>query len=248
MTPSSILIVDADPAARQAAARELRELGHEVTESESAECALQAMHQRRPDLLLLEWALPDAPGLDVLSDIKRSEALKPVRVLVTSARGVPNDVVVAFESGADDFLDKPFSRYELVARVGACLNRPATVHRNGSVSAGGILIDDVGHRVIVDGDFLSLAPREYLLLHFFLANRNRVFSRSQLLIHVWNRDAHVGPRTVDVHIRRLRSLLEPYGYDRYLQTVRGSGYRFSLDTGSLGSDAITLGGRRPAST
>ena len=230
MSTSSIMVVDADATARQAVARELRALGHDVSESDSAGRALQAMRQRRPDLLVLEWALPDAAGLDVLSDIKRSEGLKPVRVLMTSARGVPGDVLAAFESGADDFLDKPFSTYELVARVGACLNRPAAVSANGTVSAGGIHVDHVGHRVSVDGDFLSLAPREYLLLHFLLTNRDRVFSRSQLLIHVWNRDAHVGPRTVDVHIRRLRSVLEPYGYDRYLQTVRGSGYRFSLDT------------------
>ena len=96
------------------------------------------------------------------------------------------------------------------------------------VSAGGVSIDKVGHRVIVDGDFVSLAPREYRLLLFLLSNQDRVFSRKQLLVHVWDRDAAVGTRTVDVHIRRLRSLLEPYGYDRYVQTVRGTGYRFSL--------------------
>ena len=96
------------------------------------------------------------------------------------------------------------------------------------ISAGGVSIDNAGHRVIVDGDFVTLAPREYRLLLFLLSNQDRVFSRKQLLVHVWDRDASVGSRTVDVHIRRLRSVLEPYGYDRYVQTVRGTGYRFSL--------------------
>jgi len=224
------MIVDADSAVRQSAARELRGLGHDVSESDRADRALTALRRQRPDLMVLEWALPDAAGLDVLADIRHNRELCPVRVLITSGRGEPDDVVAAFESGADDFLDKPFSMRELVARVGACLRRPATVHTNGTVTAGGISIDNVGHRVSVAGHYLSLAPREYLLLNFLLNNRDRVFSRSQLLSHVWNRDAHVGPRTVDVHVRRLRSLLEPYGCDRYLQTVRGSGYRFSLDT------------------
>lgn len=97
-----------------------------------------------------------------------------------------------------------------------------------TIRAGGISVDTAGHRVIVDGDYVTLAPREYRLLLFFLGNQDRVFSRKQLLVHVWDRDASVGPRTVDVHVRRLRSVLEPYGCDRYLQTVRGTGYRFSL--------------------
>ncbi|MDH4107428.1 MAG: winged helix-turn-helix domain-containing protein [Gammaproteobacteria bacterium] len=230
MSLSSIMVVDADGATRKAVARELRELGHEVSETDSAGKALQALRRQRPDLMVLEWTLPDVAGLEVLSDIKRSEETKPVRVLMTSARGEPDDVVAAFEYGADDFIDKPFSMRELVARVGACLRRPASMHANGTIRAGGIVIDNVGHRVIVDGNYLSLAPREYRLLNFLLTNQDRVFSRRQLLMHVWDRDAHVGARTVDVHVRRLRSLLEPYGYDSYLQTVRGSGYRFSLES------------------
>lgn len=148
MALASIVIVDADPLARARLAKELRELGYEVEESESPDDALEA--QKPADL----------------------------------------DVIIA----------------------------------------GGISIDNAGHRVVVDGDYVSLAPREYRLLLFLLRYQDRVFSRKQLLVHVWDRDAAVGPRTVDVHIRRLRSVLEPYGYDRYLQTVRGTGYRFSLDT------------------
>ena len=125
---------------------------------------------------------------------------------------------------------KPIDLPELRARVGACLRRPANVLHTEEISAGGIRIDNLGQRVAVDDTYVALAPREYRLLLFMISNRDRVFSRKQLLVHVWDRDATVGPRTVDVHVRRLRSALEPFGYDRYLQTVRGSGYRFSLDT------------------
>ena len=153
-----------------------------------------------------------------------------MRVLMTSVRNGSDDVVAALGSGADDYVGKPIDVAELLARVGACLRRPANPLDSEKVSVGGISIDNVGHRVVVEGDFVTLAPREYRLLQFFLNHPDRVFSRRQLLVHVWDRDANVGSRTVDVHIRRLRSVLERYGYDRYLQTVRGTGYRFSLES------------------
>jgi len=224
---ASILVVDADNAARNAVVRELRELGHDVSESETAGTALKVLQSRRPDLMLIEWTLPDLAGVEVLTGIKRSDLTSPTRVLMTS--GSPNDVVAALDSGADDFVGKPYFMDELVARVDACLRRPASTHSNDEMRAGGIVIDNVSHRVFVDGDSITLAPREYRLLLFLMANRDRVFSRNQLLVHVWDRNASVGVRTVDVHVRRLRSILEPYGYERYLQTVRGSGYRFSPD-------------------
>jgi two-component system phosphate regulon response regulator PhoB len=230
MSLASILLVDDDVASRGLIAHELRELGHDVSESADAGSALRAVRQRRPDLMVLEWALPDLAGLELLTDVKRNDELKLMRVVMTSARGNPEDVVAALELGADDFIGKPFSMREFVARVAACLRRPPTRHDTDRLSAGGITIDKIGHRVLVDGRFVSLAPREYRLLLFLVSNQDRVFSRRQLLIHVWDRDAAVGVRTVDVHIRRLRSVLEPFGYDRYLQTVRGSGYRFSLES------------------
>ena len=226
---ASILIVDADTSARVAVARELRELGHDVSESESASTALEAVESTRPDLMVIEWSLPDVSGIEVLTDIKRSDLHSPTRVVMTSGRGKSDDVVAALDSGADDFVGKPYEIPELIARVGACLRRPASSHSNTEIRVGGITIDNVSRRVFVDGDNATLAPREYRLLLFLMANRERVFSRRQLLIHVWDRNANVGVRTVDVHVRRLRSLLEPYGYHRYLQTVRGSGYRFSPD-------------------
>lgn len=211
-------------------ASELRELGHEVNETENAGSALQLVRRKRPDLMVCDFTLPDLAGVDLLSDVRSDEDLRTMRVLVTSNRANgSDDVMRAFESGADDFIGKPIDLVELRARIEACLRRPANVSPSDEISVGGIRIDNIGHRVIVDGQFVSLAPREYRLLHFLLKNQDRVFSRKQLLVHVWDRDATVGPRTVDVHVRRLRSLLEPAGYDVYVQTVRGSGYRFSLD-------------------
>jgi len=227
---ASILVVDPDRAMRGRMAHELRELGHDVAESEDAFTALELLRRKRPDLMLCDFTLPDLGGVELLNDVRSIEDLRTMRVMMTSSRSNPEDVVLALESGADDFIGKPINLPELRARVGACLRRPANVLQTEVVSAGGIRIDNLGQRVAVDNTYVSLAPREYRLLLFLVGNRDRVFSRKQLLVHVWDRDAAVGPRTVDVHVRRLRSVLEPFGYDRYLQTVRGSGYRFSLDT------------------
>lgn len=212
-----------------AVATELRGLGHEVGESATAAKALEAAERLRPDLMLLGWSLPDAAGLDVLQNVKRVGPHRPTRVLMTSSENPDENVVTALDAGADDFVSKPFAMPELLARLGACLRRPASASSGDEQRAGGILIDNVAHRVFVDGDSLTLAPREYRLLSFLMANRDRVYSRRQLLTHVWERNASVGVRTVDVHVRRLRGMLEPYQYDHFVQTVRGSGYRFSPD-------------------
>ena len=223
-----ILVIDADPAHRLVLVKVLRGLGHDLGEAGSAGAAMQSLQRRRPDLVVLDWVLPDIAGLDVLNEVKQSTTPGATRVLMTS--DVPGNVVMALDAGADDFAAKPYELAEIKARIGACLRRPASTQSSDELRAGGITVDHVSHRVFADGDSLTLAPREYRLLEFLMANRDRVFSRSQLLIHVWDRNASVGVRTVDVHIRRLRSLLEPYRYDGYVQTVRGSGYRFSPGT------------------
>ena len=229
MTLASILVVDPDTAARARMVSELRGLGHDVAESGNAGSALAAIRETRPDLMICDRALPDLDGVELLSDVRRSDALKSLRVLMTSSGADSSDVVTALEHGADDVVRKPLDMPEFLARVAACLRRPANLHTSSRIIADGITIDNIGHRVDVDGTYVSLAPREYRLLLFLLTNQDRVFSREQLLVHVWDRDASVGLRTVDVHIRRLRSILEPFEKDRYLQTVRGSGYRFSLN-------------------
>ena len=228
MTLASILVVDPDAAVRAQIAAGLRKLGHDVDETVDAGSALAAVRSKQPDLMVCDCRLPDLAGVELLNDVRRSDDLKLMRVVMTSGSRQSADVVSALESGADDFVGKPLDMDEFLARVGACLRRPANLHTASQITADGITIDDVGHRVDVDGNYVSLAPREYRLLQFLLTNQDRVFSREQLLVHVWDRDSSVGPRTVDVHVRRLRSILEPYEKDRYLQTVRGSGYRFSL--------------------
>lgn len=230
MTLASILVVDSDSSARDRVIAGLRDLGHDVSATRDAESALRQARLRRPDLMLCDFSLPDLAGVDLLADVRGNEDLRTMRIVMTSDRAQPDHVVEAFESGADDYIAKPIDMVELGARVAACLRRPANVAALDQIDAGGIVIDSRSQRVAVDGSYVSLAPREYRLLQFLLANQDRVFSRKQLLVHVWDRDKSVGARTVDVHIRRLRSILEPFGYEAYLQTVRGSGYRFSLET------------------
>ena len=224
---ASILIADADKNARREAVRVLGDQGHVLTEADRADNALDLLDARRPDLLLVEWSLPDQSGIDLVRRLRGNTEASPTRVLMTSGRGRVTDVVSAFEAGADDFVAKPYAIEELVARVSAALRRPVANHASGSTCVGGIKIENQSQRVFVDGERVSLAPREYRLLLFLMSNCDRVFSRRQLLTNVWDRNSRVGPRTVDVHVRRLRSLLEPFGYDHFLQTVRGSGYRFS---------------------
>ena len=231
MDPASILVVDNDSDCRGDVARHLRELGHEVSEAETASQAVREVRETLPDLMVLESLLPDVHGLEVLQDVRRSDRLRALRVLMTSKTPQSRDVVRSLEYGADDFVAKPFVMEELIARIGACLRRPASAGLGNVIAAGDIIVDRSGQRVTVSGKPVSLAPREYRLMNFLVANRDRVYTRSQLLLYVWDRDATVGPRTVDVHVRRLRKILEPHGLAHYIQTVRGSGYRFSMEEG-----------------
>lgn len=228
MTSASILVVDPDSNARSQIAYGLRELGHDVSETSDARSALAAVRVKKPDLMVCECTLPDLAGVELLSDVRGSDELRAMRVVMTSDRNKTDDVVSALQSGADDFVGKPIDIQEFLARVDACLRRPANHFESREIKGGTITIDTAGYRVSVNGNFVSLAPREYRLMLFLLSNQDRVYSREQLLFHVWDRDSSVGPRTVDVHIRRLRSLLEPFDCEGYLQTVRRSGYRFSL--------------------
>lgn len=230
MTLASILIVDADTQVRSEIAFGLRELGHEVSETSDASSALTAVHRQRPDLMVCDCTLPGIDGIELLGEVRGSVEFRAMRVLMTAEGGETQDIVSALQSGADDFVRKPLNMPEFLARVNACLRRPAAHAESREVKAGAIRVNTISQRVAINDSFLSLAPREYRLLLFLISNQDRVYSRKQLLLHVWDQNSSVGPRTVDVHIRRLRSLLQPFECDGYLQTVRGSGYRFSLQS------------------
>ncbi|MEO0580057.1 MAG: winged helix-turn-helix domain-containing protein [Pseudomonadota bacterium] len=230
MSSASILVVDTDTGLRDSVVGALRSSGHSVTEANSANTALQALRNQTTDLMLIDVDLPDMGGTEVLREVKRDERYDRLRVMISCPlpSQSPAAVTTALDAGVDDFLAKPYDLDEMLARVTLCLRRvPVQAPERRLLSAGAITIDDISHRVTVAGQSVELAPREYQLLHFFLSNPDRLYSRAQLLTFVWNKPKGLGNRTVDVHVRRLRRILEPMDCAGYIQTVRGNGYRFS---------------------
>jgi two-component system phosphate regulon response regulator PhoB len=180
-----------------------------------------------PDLILLDWMLPGSSGLELARRWRRDELTRDVPIIMLTARGEENDRVSGLESGIDDYVVKPFSARELLARIKAVLRRSREDDDDGSVTVGKLRIDGAAHRVYAGDQPLHVGPTEYRLLHFFMTHTDRVYSRAQLLDHIWGGNVYVEERTVDVHIRRLRRALEPNKLEDMVQTVRGSGYRFS---------------------
>jgi len=221
----SVLIVDGDRAARAAVALELRRAGHEVREAASCRGADELLAEKHADLLMLEWALPDMSGLEYVGELRSRANGHAPRVIMVSHRNVVGDIVRALDDGVDDYITKPYQVAELLARVRVALRRSVTLPVSAPLRVGDIDMDRVAHRVMVAGGELSLAPAEYRLLEYLLVNPGRVHSRVQLLQRVWGRDTGIGPRTVDVHVRRLRQVLEPYQLEGMIQTIRGFGYR-----------------------
>lgn len=227
---STVLIVDDEAAIRQMLAFTLAGDGHECVEASDAEQAQQFVSQHTPDLILLDWMLPGISGVDFARRIKRDAKTRSIPIIMLSAKGEEADKVRALDSGADDYITKPFSTSELLARIRAVMRRAhAEQGRQESTRMGDLHLDSKTYRVSIGAQPLELSPTEFRLLQFFMTNIERVHTRSQLLDAVWGDDAYVEERTVDVHIRRLRKLLEPHQCDRYIQTVRGVGYRFSVE-------------------
>ena len=222
---ASILIVDGDTTAREPVARQLRSEGHKVREAASCRVADDLLGEQCPDLLMLEWTLPDMSGIDYVGQLRSREGLRPPRIIMVSHRDDVRDIVRALDNGVDDYITKPFRAAELMARVRAALRRPAALPVSETLRIGEIRMDRVAHRVRVSEDEVRLAPAEYRLLEFLLAHPGRVHSRSHLLHRVWGRENGVSPRTVDVHVRRLRQVLEPHQLEGMIQTIRGFGYR-----------------------
>ena len=227
MTGKQILIVEDEKPIRDMIAFGLRRAGFEVREAEDCAAARASIADARPDLLLVDWMLPDHSGLELTRAVKRSKDTQDLPVIMLTARADEHDKVSGLEGGADDYVTKPFSPRELLARINAVLRRLSPGTAGESLEAGGVMLDAASHRVTVDEQNVPLGPTEYRLLQFFMEHPERVYSRSQLLDRVWGGNVYVEERTVDVHIRRLRKALEPYRREGLVQTVRGSGYRFS---------------------
>jgi len=227
MADTRILVVEDEQPIRDLIAFGLRRAGCDVALAEHSQAALASIGDRRPDLVLVDWMLPDMSGLELVRVLRRDANTRDIPVMMLTARGEEADKVAGLDSGADDYVTKPFSARELIARIQAVLRRSAPVGESERVDVEGLSLDQAGHRVTAGGKPVALGPTEYRLLAFLMTHPDRVYSRSQLLDRVWGGNVYVEERTVDVHIRRLRKALEEGGYDRLVQTVRGAGYRFS---------------------
>ena len=227
-----ILIVEDEPAIRDMVAFALRKDDYEPVPAGDGREAQAAIADRVPDLILLDWMLPGgSSGLELARRWRREALTREIPIIMLTARGEENDRVGGLEAGVDDYVVKPFSARELLARIRAVLRRAREDDADGSVRVGALRIDGAAHRVFADvgghDEAVVIGPTEYRLLHFFMTHAERVYTRAQLLDHVWGGSVYVEERTVDVHIRRLRKALEPTALDGMVQTVRGSGYRFS---------------------
>ncbi|MEI2780235.1 MAG: phosphate regulon transcriptional regulator PhoB [Candidatus Competibacter sp.] len=227
MNAKRILIVEDEQPIREMVMFALAGAGYEVREAADAREAQASIAERLPDLILLDWMLPGISGIDFARRLKRDELTRELPVIMLTARAEEEDKVQGLESGSDDYITKPFSPRELVARIRAVMRRGGPGAEDEILRANGLSLDLASHRVSADETLLDIGPTEYRLLEFFMSHPERVYSRSQLLDRVWGSNVYVEERTVDVHIRRLRKVLEPHSYDTLIQTVRGAGYRFS---------------------
>jgi two-component system phosphate regulon response regulator PhoB len=227
MTESTILVVDDEKSIRDMLRFSLERAGYAVQEAADASEAQLRLGDGQPDLIVLDWMMPGMSGLELARRLKRDEFTRGIPIIMLTARGEEDDKISGLEIGADDYVSKPFSPRELLARIRAVMRRVAGFDSGGPVRAGGLELDPDSHRVSADGEEIHIGPTEFRLLHFMMDHPDRVYSRGQLLDHVWGRNAVVEERTVDVHILRLRKALLAHACHRYIQTVRGAGYRFS---------------------
>ena len=223
----NILIVEDEQPIREMLCFALGNAGFEISEANDAFEAQNHLAQNKPSLILLDWMLPGISGLDFARRLKRQDATREVPIIMLTAKGDESHKVQGLESGADDYITKPFSTRELIARIKAVLRRSGN---DELLQVGDLQLNTASHRVTAGEKIVEIGPTEYRLLHFFMSHQDRVYSRGQLLDQVWGSNVYVEERTVDVHIRRLRRVLEPFQYDRLVQTVRGAGYRFSAKT------------------
>ncbi|MEP7705070.1 phosphate regulon transcriptional regulator PhoB [Paraglaciecola sp. 25GB23A] len=222
-----ILLVEDEAPIREMLKFVLEQSGYETIEAEDYNVALERVVEPYPDLILLDWMLPGGSGVQLAKKLKQHEYTRDIPIIMLTARGEEEDKVRGLEAGADDYVTKPFSPKELIARVKAVIRRVTPTSSEDVIESQGLRLDPVSHRVSANENPLDMGPTEFKLLHFFMTHAERVYSREQLLDNVWGTNVYVEDRTVDVHIRRLRKAISEFGHDNMIQTVRGAGYRFS---------------------
>lgn len=223
---TSVLIIEDERAIREMIRFALEREGHDVLEAEDARNAAEVLASERPDLMVVDWMLPDVSGIELIRRFRRDDVLRDVPVIMLTARGEESDKVKGLESGADDYMTKPVAIRELNARIKALLRRSRDFREEEVLQQGPLRLDLASHQLYVENAPVHLGQTEYKLLQFFMTHAGRVYSRAQLLDFVWGRNVYVEERTVDVHILRLRKALKPSGLESMIQTVRGAGYRF----------------------
>lgn len=231
MSEKLILVVEDEAAIRDVVSIGLQRAGFRTVAVEDCGSARVAIADETPDLLLLDWMLPDVSGIEFARSLRRDEMTRDIPIIMLTARAEEDDKVRGLDSGVDDYVTKPFSSRELVSRINAVLRRVAPEGDGDILEAGGLQLNVSSHRVTASGENVKLGPTEFRLLRFLMGHPDRVFSRAQLLDRAWGGNVYVEERTVDVHIRRLRKALAESGLDSLIQTVRGAGYRFSPDQG-----------------
>ena len=227
MPKHTILLVDDEAAIRDMLSIALEAADFNVLQAENAQQAHASIIDRQPDLVLLDWMMPGTTGLELLRRLKRDELTEKIPVIMLTAKAEEDSKISGLDAGADDYIPKPFSPRELISRVKAVLRRIGREELKDVISVGEMHFDPQSHRVSISGEYINLGPTEYRLLQFFLTHQERVYSRDQILDYVWGGSVYLDERTVDVHIRRLRKAISVAGHENYVQTVRGSGYRFS---------------------
>ena len=227
MPRHTILVVDDETSIREMLVISLESAGYNVLQAENAKNAHSLVLDKHPDLILLDWMMPVTTGLELLRRLKRDEMTDHIPVIMLTAKAEESSKISGLDSGADDYIAKPFSPRELLSRVKAILRRVSREELNDTIVVGDLEFDPLEHRISIAGNLINLAPTEFRLLQFFLTHQERVYSRDQILDYVWGKNVYLDERTVDVHIRRLRKAISVAGHDEYVQTVRGAGYRFS---------------------
>ncbi len=226
----SLLLIDDEVAICEMLSAALELAGFEVRTAHSSHDGLRLIHEQQPDLLLLDWMLPGTSGIELARRLKRDPLTAALPIIMLTARGEEGSKIQGLDAGADDYVTKPFSTRELISRIKAVLRRSNALAAAEVIDIAGLRLDAAGQRITADGKLLSLGPTEFRLLAFFITRPERAFSREQLLAQVWSDGSDLSDCTVDVHIRRLRKCLEPHGFADFLQTVRGTGYRFSASS------------------